>query len=619
MDSRERNTTPEPPWRPLLSLPDDFRRLNLDVLRSVAPRLSQLLHSYEKELERVEVQVFGLERIRARIDGGEPQNLIPPTPEQQAFRARIDGVLALQPELVVLAGVHYGAEVDGVFALAPSFPQTSFLVLERDPLAILLAFSTHNRSVLLESGVFVWAVGEPLLDSLAETIHRHALYAIADAKIQATFGMDIRDDASRQPYMDAIRELIPRMMPWREELMRTAEHVSTGLHENPSGIGSVWSAGKKNDYTATPILKALHRGLSSHGVESRFTELTGTRADRLVHRRGLLHADPDILLLTNHPTCLSVPDGAFHRVVWVTDDPALRIHRHLAPKYGADELVLYADRAFEPTLAEQGADRRGLLPAFAVLETEGAIREELAYPIVYVGMINNLEPALGELDRDARELLEGMASEMARPGNGTVGIKHLWTQQDVPDSLVEWTEELCRRHRKGFEDLPTRLTYVTYVVGTFRRRWQIAKALLPHGLHVYGGRDWLRLLGDKYADRYHGILSYDELPDVYHSARIVLNIHSAQCPTCLNIRDYDVLMAGGCMLADPVAEMAEETLMPGRDLATATEPEVFADVVRDLLADDSRRQALAEAGRATVLERHLPEHRAEIILRALHR
>ena len=43
---------------------------------------------------------------------------------------------------------------------------------------------------------------------------------------------------------------------------------------------------------------------------------------------------------------------------------------------------------------------------------------------------------------------------------------------------------------------------------------------------------------------------YHDLADAYASADVCLNIHSIQCPTCLNPRDFDVLMATGCLLSD---------------------------------------------------------------------
>ena len=619
MNTQQSERAPEPPWRPILSMPDNFRRLNLDVLRYAAPSLYAQIETAMPGLEHVEVQVFGAGRIRARVDGGEPWELTPSAGEVSNFRGRVEKALALQPDLLILAGVRYGAELDCAYELAQLHPGTVFAVSASDILSILIAFSTHNRSPLLQSGVFAWSVGEPFVERLSETVNEHALYAAADAKIQLTFAIGVQDEAARQDYICAVRELIARMTPWREKLMRTLREYSDRLHQWPKELHRVWSCGKANDYTSTPILKALHRGLSSHGIEGHFTDLTGARGDRFVQHRGLISAMPDAVFTINHPTRLTVPDGAFHRFLWICDDPALRPQQRQAPEYGADEVVLYADRMFSRVLNRQGAKRIALMPEFAVLDGEGAYREELAYPIVYAGMANDLEPAVEKLNRTDRDVFEEVLAVLMTPGEGTVSAWDRWTQLDISVSLSLWVDELCRMHRREFEDVYTKLTYASYVVGTSRRRRSIVKALLPLGLHVYGGRDWRGLLGDEYKDRYHGVVAYRELADIYRSARLTINIHSAQCPTCLNIRDYDILMAGGCMLTDPVEEMGEETLAPGRDFEVAGEPEAFADAAAVLLEDESRRRSLSEAGRAMVLDRHLPKHRAGIILQALHR
>ena len=268
-------------------------------------------------------------------------------------------------------------------------------------------------------------------------------------------------------------------------------------------------------------------------------------------------------------------------------------------------------------LAEQGADRRAHIPVFALLDREGTIRSELAYPLVYVGMVNNMETQFERLKAHDRDSIEEVRTLTRESGTGTMGATQIWANREIPSSLLEQANAICAAHGRRFEEAPVALSYVTYLWDTFRRRWETARALLPLGLHVYGGPDWLPLLGDEYADRYHGVVPYTELADIYRSARVAVNVHSLQLPTALNIRDYDVLMAGGCLLTDTVQEMGEETLLPGRDLTAADGPEAFAERARELLDDDVRRVALAKQGQTTVMDRHVPSHRAKIILDSL--
>ncbi len=618
MDERKHVENEQPIWQPILRLSDEFRRLNLNVLRRREPDVYSQLESHEPELERVEVQVFGLDRIRARIDAGEPWELIPSLDKQEAFRARVGNLLRQQPQLEIIAGVEFGAELDRIDEAARTALRLPFVLFAKDPLRILLALSTHNRSMLLESGTLVWALGEPLLDRLAETFETHALYTVENDRIETTFGIATsEDEASQSLYVEALRGLLPKMTPWREELMQAIQR----FHEhqrNPSGSPKcVWSSSGVDHYTATPILKALHRGLAEHGLESRFIELPSSRTDDTVQHRSLMSARPDMILFLNNPTRLHVGQGKFDRATWVTDDPTFRSYRNVAPTYDAQELVLYADKAYETVLGEQGAKRRAHMPEFALLNGEGTFRPELAYPLVYVGMVNNMEAQFERLNARDRELTEEVHALTRESGLGTMGAARIWAERDIPPSLLEQANAICATHGKRFDDGPVTLSYVTYLWDTFRRRWETARALLPLGLHIYGGPDWQPLLGDEYADRYHGSVPYGELADIYRSARIAVNVHSLQLPTALNIRDYDVLMAGGCLLTDTVEEMGKETLQPGHDLVAAETPEAFAERARELLGDDDRRASLGSQGQTTVMARHLPSHRAELILDAL--
>ena len=558
-----------------------------------------------------------LERCLTQLDGAADPESSPTPPPPQPFHAELESTLAYDPRLVLLAGASTAGELQTVAALSSDAPETCFLVVECDPGRLLATLERHDLSAVLESGVICWAVGEPVAERLAEAIDDHALYLIPDADIRMNFSSGCPDDSSRTSYVTAVQSLVEHMTRWRTETSVATKSFTDRLHIRSHEPQRIWSSGSPSQYTATPILRALHRGFRRRGLASVFTELPGSRTNRLVEHRGLVHAAPDTILYTNNPTRLHVPEGEFHRLVWVTDDPALRSHRELAPEYDPEEHVFYADRTFEAELIKQGAKHRIHLPAFAVLEEKGTVREELAYPLVYVGMLHDLEPLLQPLVSADRDVFEESLVEAARSGIGSAGAYRYWLHRDVSEGLLSAARRICSRNGRSFSDHAAGLAFATYAVLTSRRRKAVAEALLPLGLHVYGGRDWREVLGDEYADRYHGIIGYEELADVYRSATLAVNLHSVQCPTCLNVRDFDVLMAGGCLLSDRVSEMGETTIRPGRDCVAAETPREFAEQARLLLADPDRRAALSSSGREAVLTRHLPERRAAAMLDAM--
>ena len=129
-------------------------------------------------------------------------------------------------------------------------------------------------------------------------------------------------------------------------------------------------------------------------------------------------------------------------------------------------------------------------------------------------------------------------------------------------------------------------------------------------LAVYG-----RWAPDLLDPAYHRgeLVPNDELHRYYGSADIVLNDHwpDMRAAGFLSNRLYDALASGACVVSDHVPGIEEEF-----DGAVAT----YADagelrlLIHDLLADPSRRRALAERGRAAVLDRHTFENRAAVIL-----
>ena len=131
------------------------------------------------------------------------------------------------------------------------------------------------------------------------------------------------------------------------------------------------------------------------------------------------------------------------------------------------------------------------------------------------------------------------------------------------------------------------------------------------GLAVYG-RDWVPDLLDP-AYLYGEHVPNEDLHRFYSSADVVLNDHWADMRATgfFSNRLYDALASGACVVSDAIVGIEDEF-----DGAVTT----YADAghlrlsIRRLLMDSDRRKALADRGRAAVLERHTFEIRATRIL-----
>ena len=601
-------------WTSYNDYSNQYLRNNLDTLKLVEPALYQYLIAYIKQLEKIEIQLIGDSPEKARDVEGNTWSLKPPTDLLSVLQTKLNTLKQQKIPLIALAGSGYGPELALMQELAQILPETIVLVIERDPLSILLAFSISDQRRLLLSGIITWSVGEPMLDTLTKVITDNALFFVFGNNIEMVFGSTAQDQSVRQEYAQAFQQSIQEVAEWCKDMNTLVTRFTGNLNQRSEKLSHVWSSGSPTEYTTSPILRAIHRGLAEFDIQNTFTELPRGRSRRLVEYYGLMKANPDSILVLNDPTKCYVPSGAFHRITWVTDDPTFRKNYQLAPRYDADELVLYADQTYKQELIKQGAQRLEHFPVFALLESKGEYKEELAFPLVFVGVTWNMTPFLNSLKTEDRDLLEETYAEGLQLKAGTSGLKSLWSQRDIPTSLLDcaarFYEKCGRRHQEASETM----AYVVYMLDIYHRRWNMAQALLPLGLHVYGNNDWKPLLGDQYADRYHGFIPYHQLADLYRSSKVVIGIHSLQLPTAINIRDCDVLMAGGCLLSDPVDGMSEDTIHAGRDCETAQTAEEFIEKAALLLEDEDRRNELSQNGRETIQDRYLPHHRAKIIV-----
>jgi GT2 family glycosyltransferase/spore maturation protein CgeB len=128
------------------------------------------------------------------------------------------------------------------------------------------------------------------------------------------------------------------------------------------------------------------------------------------------------------------------------------------------------------------------------------------------------------------------------------------------------------------------------------------------------GRGWSEHVSASGLDR--GQLPYEEVPDVYASADIVVD--DTATPTkpwgLVNGRVFDALAAGTVVVSDNEAGVRE---LFDDEFPTWADSESLALVVEELRADPSRRRELIARYRGIVVDRHTYAHRAGQIRDAL--
>jgi hypothetical protein len=186
--------------------------------------------------------------------------------------------------------------------------------------------------------------------------------------------------------------------------------------------------------------------------------------------------------------------------------------------------------------------------------------------------------------------------------------KELAGRTSVPVAPLHQATDEVRFHPD-----PTGPHHEVLFVGNSRGvRRDIVADLVPttFGLAVYG-----RWAPDRLDPGYlHGeLIPNSELHRYYSSADVVLNDHwpDMRAAGFLSNRLYDAFASGACVVSDRVPGVEEE--FDGA-VATYSDAGELRLLIRDLLMDPARRRALAERGRAAVLDRHTFKHRAAVIL-----
>ena len=110
--------------------------------------------------------------------------------------------------------------------------------------------------------------------------------------------------------------------------------------------------------------------------------------------------------------------------------------------------------------------------------------------------------------------------------------------------------------------------------------------------------------------RFPGLVVHQgDFKALFPKARLVLNIAERGD---LNFRVFEALACGACLITPEIAQGQAELFTPGEHLFTYPPGDVEAllALVRDLLADEARRERVAKAGNARVESAHRLRHRA---------
>lgn len=149
------------------------------------------------------------------------------------------------------------------------------------------------------------------------------------------------------------------------------------------------------------------------------------------------------------------------------------------------------------------------------------------------------------------------------------------------------------RHHRGSDEL---LRYVAREVPGFQ-------------IYTSSSKSKLKRLG--LLQNFAGPAWGPRMMEIYSDSKIVLNRHIGMAKGfAVNFRMYEATAAGAVLLTEEAPNLSD-LFAPGQEVETYSKAEVAGDKIKYLLNNLEEAQRVAEAGRQSVLERHLMDYRLE--------
>ena len=199
-------------------------------------------------------------------------------------------------------------------------------------------------------------------------------------------------------------------------------------------------------------------------------------------------------------------------------------------------------------------------------------------------------------------------------------VDHAWvTSTDLVGKLpgVRYLPHGCDPsvHRALRPDVEYRAN-VVFVGDATPRREELLAEVLEFGVAVWGP-GWRRT---RLKDYCRGeVRSTEEYIRAYAGATVALNFHregpggvvpsSSGC----NARVYELASMGVAQVVDARADLPAQ-FVPGEEVTTFEDDRALKEVVRDLVVDHQRAEALGHAARRRALAEHTYMHRLQVVL-----
>ncbi|HOJ59493.1 MAG TPA: glycosyltransferase [bacterium] len=369
---------------------------------------------------------------------------------------------------------------------------------------------------------------------------------------------------------------------------------------------SVWSYCDRSDRGYGLFKRRIFHALERHGWTTSLAEAPLLEASsKAVLREHLERHAPDWIFLINQSAgqfyeYLEIPPHrrpyTTRKFVWYLDDPHFFVDRPFEPLehvFCFDESYLDYLRRFSPRVC-------GFFPVAADHETPGARDSRFACEVSFVGGV------ISQVERRAQ-----LAPEMQIYVDRLVDLQLQFRHK----TFFELADEYPIAPGKRIQITPPVAHYL-YWEANNRYRLRVVQSLADFDLRIYGNEDWISLLQDTpLAGCYSGPIDpAHELPAVFASSAVNLNIHSLQCRGSLNQRDFNAPLAGGFLLSDWVPAVGRY-FVPGKEAVYWSDVDDLRRKTVYYLAHPEERERIVQQGRERIMREHTYNRRVEEWLR----
>lgn len=356
-------------------------------------------------------------------------------------------------------------------------------------------------------------------------------------------------------------------------------------------------------------VREIDRRLASYDEDEVFAEEVGA----LLEKEAF-----DFVFTVNYFAAISDLCEAHHLpyVIWTCDNPLISMyHRSL---FNSCNVIFTFDMTNYLELHEMGVEKVYHLPlGVDVGRLDAAVNAEgkdYSCEIAFVGSLyerNTYDKLEDQLPEYLRGYFDAAVEAQLSISGGNI-IEKLLT----PEILAEVSEYVTlKKSEDSFSDLS--LIFATTVLGFKTASVQRCRALISlskrHRVDIYSNSDVMAMTG---LPKKGTVDYWTEMPRVFHSSKINLNLTIPDIKSGLPLRIFDVLGSGGFLLTNFQAELPANFTI-GKDLVCFESPEEMEKLCDYYLAHEEERMEIARHGYETVKKEHQIRQRLDLMLSTL--